>query len=126
MLIERRFYHAKNYLLSYLLSMILLYQTILLLSRIFLNLFFLFLWRLGFAPNILTYSPWLKPGDSGINKDCTYRYGLTSSTPMDNALSMSMNYFIIFYFPRLDPMPKGRGLRRDSRSNYTCNSSHHL
>ena len=36
----------------------------------------------------LTYSPRLKAGDSGINKDCTSRDGLTPSTPMDNALPM--------------------------------------
>ena len=57
----------------------------------------------------LTYSPRLKAGDSGINKDCASHDGLTPSSPMDNALSISMNYFIILCFPRLDPIAEARG-----------------
>ena len=38
--------------------------------------------------NVLTYSPRLKQGDSGINKGRTSHDGLTSSTPIDNAMPM--------------------------------------
>ena len=34
---------------------------------------------------LLTYSPRLKPGDSGIDKDRASRDGLTSSPPTDDA-----------------------------------------
>ena len=53
------------------------------------NRFFeVFMWtpQVYDASSVLTYSPRLKPGDSGISKDCTSHDGLTSSTPTDNAL----------------------------------------
>ena len=61
---------------------------------------FIFMGGLGFAPNILTYSPRLKVGDSGINKDRTSHDGLTSSTPTDNALPTFM-FFMLTKFLNL-------------------------